>query len=81
MITGCGGYGINTSGSDRKDFRLDYNSFYNNSLGNYNGYSGGEHDVALTADPFVDAANGDFNLNATNGGGGTLRSTNYTLGG
>jgi len=37
--------------------------------------------VILTADPFVDAANGDFNLNATNGGGGTLRSTNYTLGG
>lgn len=35
----------------------------------------------LTADPFVDAANSDFNLNATNGGGGTLRSTNYTLGG
>ena len=37
--------------------------------------------ITLTADPFVDAANGDFNLNATNGGGGTLRSTNYTLGG
>lgn len=35
----------------------------------------------LSVSPFVDAANGDFNLNATNGGGGTLRSTNYTLGG
>ena len=35
----------------------------------------------LIIDPFVDAVNGDFNLNATNDGGGTLRSTNYTLGG
>lgn len=37
--------------------------------------------ITLTADPFVDAANGDFNLNADAGGGATLRSTNYTLGG
>ena len=35
----------------------------------------------LTADPFVDAANGDFNLNNALGGGATLRSTKYTLGG
>ncbi len=81
VITGCGGYGINTIGSDRKDFRLDYNYLYSNTLGNYNGYSGGENDTILTSSPFVDAANGDFNLNATNGGGGTLRSTKHTLGG
>ena len=37
--------------------------------------------IALTADPFVSASTGDFNLNADAGGGATLRSTNYTLGG
>jgi|14BtaG_2_1085337.scaffolds.fasta_scaffold06537_3 hypothetical protein len=36
-------------------------------------------EVELTANPFVDAANGDFNINAT--GGAALRSTSYTLGG
>ena len=83
VITDCGGYGINTSGSDRKDFRLDYNYFYNNTSGNYNGYSGGTNDITLTADPFIDAAGSppDFNLNADAGGGATLRSTNYTIGG
>ena len=35
--------------------------------------------VTLTADPFVDAAAGDFNLNADAGGGATLRASNYAL--
>lgn len=59
-----------------------FNYFYNNTTKYSNQYDSGKFgDIDLTADPFVDAANGDFNLNATNGGGGTLRSTNYTLGG
>ncbi len=37
--------------------------------------------ITLTADPFVDAANDDFNLNNAAGGGAVLRSTKYTLGG
>ena len=37
--------------------------------------------IALTADPFVNAANGDFNINTSNGGGAALRSTSYDLGG
>jgi hypothetical protein len=81
VITECGGYGINTSGSDRKNFRLDYNYFYNNTSGNYNGYSGGDNDIALTADPFVSAANGNFNLNDFPGGGNLLRAKYYELGG
>lgn len=36
--------------------------------------------TTLTADPFVNAAGGDFNLNATNGGGAVLRSTSINLG-
>ena len=71
---------INATGHDV------YNHFQNVFYNCANKYSGistndGYGDIILTADPFVDAANGDFNLNATNGGGGTLRSTNYTLGG
>jgi hypothetical protein len=33
--------------------------------------------LALTADPYVDAAAGDFNLNNTAGGGADLRAVNY----
>ena len=49
---------------------------------NYRNDDGGTYDdITLTADPFIDAANGDFNLNATAGGGAVLRSTKYTVGG
>ena len=61
--------------------RFDRNAFHNVTGSTHNNLTTGANDITLTADPFVDAANGDFNLNATNGGGGTLRSTNYTLGG
>jgi hypothetical protein len=35
--------------------------------------------ITLTADPFVDAANDDFKLNADAGGGATLRANNFSL--
>lgn len=35
--------------------------------------------TALTADPFIDAENGDFNLNNVAGGGAVLRAAQYTL--
>ena len=73
------GYGYNfpTAQSNLVIECVDYNNTSGRITGNYIDIDG----ITLTADPFVDAANGDFNLNATNGGGGTLRSTNYTLGG
>lgn len=37
--------------------------------------------VTLTADPFVDSANGDFNLNATAGGGVDPRALSVAMGG
>jgi hypothetical protein len=53
------------------------NFYYNNGFT----FTNEVNPTTLTADPFVDAAAGDFNLNADAGGGATLRSTNYTLGG
>ena len=35
--------------------------------------------ITLTADPFIDAENGDFNLNNVAGGGAVLRAAQYTL--
>ena len=62
-----------------------YNHFQNVFYNCVNKYSGistndGYGDIILTADPFVNAAGGDFNLNATNGGGAVLRSTSINLG-
>ena len=58
---------------------LNRNAYYNNGF--TEPLPNDTNGITLTADPFVDAANGDFNLNADAGGGATLRSTNYTLGG
>jgi hypothetical protein len=71
------GYGIDNS---TKPIDTIYNNaFYNNTSGQING-STDIVTITLTADPFTDAANGDFNLNTSAGGGAVLRSTNYTLG-
>ena len=76
-----GGYGINITNTNYSLKTTLNCATYNNTSGGINGSLQQINNVALTADPFVDAANGDFNLNAINGGGGTLRSKNYTLGG
>ena len=63
------------------------NAFYNNATadtaGAYNYFGTGEENqiekITLTADPFVDAASGDFNLNADSGGGATLRANNFSM--
>ena len=63
--------------------------FYNNTTADmfstyyyYESQSSQQRDsITLTENPFVDPANGDFNLNALVGGGQTLRSTNFTMGG
>jgi hypothetical protein len=36
-------------------------------------------DITLTADPFVDAANGDFTLNNVSGGGALLRAVGFQI--
>jgi hypothetical protein len=58
------------------------NAFYNNGLGPYYNREAADifgDNIDLDYDPFVDAANGDLNLNSNAGGGSTLRANNYTL--
>jgi hypothetical protein len=60
------------------------NFFYNNATkyaNNTEQSPGRFGDVDLTADPFVSAANGNFNLNDFPGGGNLLRAKYYELGG
>jgi len=58
---------------------IEHNAFYDITGSNYSNLNAGSNDITLTADPFVDAANGDFNLNADSGGGATLRASNYAI--
>lgn len=53
----------------------DFNAFYLNSGGEVDNITKGPNSVTLSADPFVDAASGDFRLNTTPGGGADLRGT------
>jgi hypothetical protein len=74
---------INTGNYARAYVPVYKNFFYNNVTkyaNNSDDSPGRFGDVDLQADPFVDAANGDFNLNDANGGGAVLRNINYTIG-
>ena len=81
MFSGNGGYGFNSINTFAVDSPMfQNNAFYSNASGKTNNVSVDSTNLTLTADPFVDAAGGDFNLNATNGGGAVLRSTSINLG-
>jgi len=82
ILVNNGGYGLNaavgtTASNDRLKVVMDYNAFYNNTSGARNAISAGAHDVALTADPFTNAAGADFTLNNTAGGGAACRGAGY----
>lgn len=68
------------------DAPLDYsqfvnrNAFYNNTNGETNNLSPVIDSITLTADPFTDAANGDFSLNSDAGGGAALRAITSIIG-
>jgi hypothetical protein len=53
------------------------NAFKSNSSGPRLNLGAQTGDVDLTADPFTNAAGGDFSLNNTAGGGALLRATGY----
>ena len=81
IYVGNGGYGLDVNGTF-PSYITRSNAFYNNASGSYSDSRiASDTDITLTADPFVDAANGDFNINNAAGGGAVLRSTKYTLGG
>lgn len=58
----------------------DGNAFYSNTSGEYRNIAGGPNDITLSADPFIDSANGDFRLNEDAGGGALLRPATGTIG-
>lgn len=73
--TAIGAYGSLTSRGNS-----DFSYFYNNT-NNYSDYATNQNnDVQLTADPFTDAANGDFSLNSDAGGGAVLRAETMVIG-
>jgi len=75
------GYGIEC-GPVGEQLTLNSNAFGANSLGAINVSNSWEtNTITLTADPFVSAANGNFNLNDFPGGGNLLRAKYYELGG
>jgi len=81
ILVSNGGYGIHsvTNATYGDLDNVFDNAYFNNTSGQ--ALNANIDPITLTADPFVDAANGDFNLNNAAGGGVVLRSTKYTLGG
>ena len=59
----------------------DYNAFYRNGPDPFTTHrlniGAGAHDVTLTADPFVNAAGGNFALNSAAGGGALLKAAGF----
>lgn len=76
VFVNCGTAIDNTA--DLTLIKVRQNYFYNNTANYVNQNGMGTLDVELTADPFVDATNGDFNFNSTAGGGAVLRAESYS---
>ncbi len=72
------GYAINSTVDPSVVPDIYSNAYYSNTAGNTSTGSVESSAITLTADPFVDAAGGDFNLNADSSGA-TLRANNFSL--
>jgi hypothetical protein len=86
ILSENGGYGLDyTDGAVTANFMayhrpfVESNAFYANTSGDTNPAGIGLSEIALSADPFVDAAAGDFNINDTAGGGAALRAATVVL--
>lgn len=73
-----GGYGFDVA-TVGDDATLQGCAGQNNTSGNYRAGTLALDFIELTADPFVDAAGGDFNLNDTEGGGALLRAIGLSV--
>lgn len=75
------GYSINSGASAANDRLIrglwDYNMSYNNTSGARLNHSAADNDVALSGDPFTNAAGGDFSLNNTAGAGAACREAGW----
>lgn len=83
IVVSNGAYGISLPASAVKlnayNAIIERNAHYNNTSG-FVDVSGVDVDsIALSADPFVDAAGGDFNINDAAGGGAVLRAATVTM--
>jgi hypothetical protein len=77
IIWNTGGYGVNNPNSYSLGV-IPYNNAYgSNTSGARNNFPASPGDVALTADPCVSASTGNFNLNATAGGGAACTGTGW----
>lgn len=77
LIYGAGGYAIRNAGSTYTTALVQCNGNYwgNATSGEVSGIpSSMVNNTQLTADPFTDAANKDFSLNSTSGGGAAVRT-------
>jgi hypothetical protein len=72
IISNCS---VALSSSVENQTLLNRNAYYNNGF--TEPLPNDTNGITLAADPFVDAANGDFKLNAD--GGSTLRANNYAI--
>ena len=82
LVCGCifhsnGGYAIDRYTSDEAAKLTIHknNAFYNSTTANYRPSAIDRGGVTLTADPFVDAANGDFNIKLSS----ILAGNNYSI--
>lgn len=73
IITDNGGYGLNSSVAATV-LTENYNAFYNNTSGARNNVATGANSVALTGDPFTNAAGDDYTLNNTASAGAACRA-------
>lgn len=79
-VENCIFYGKGTYGIRNNNSRVPYcvaggaNAFGANSTADKSGVPNLPGDVALSGDPFTDAANGDFTLNNTAGAGAACRN-------
>lgn len=84
-IAGCifynnGGYGVSAATAGMLDGAFPparFNAFGANTSGARQNFRTSTTDITLTADPFVDAANGNFALNNVSGGGALLRQLGW----
>lgn len=88
VITGCifanhsgtGDTGLKAGSlTGNSSILCDYNAFYNNTTHKSGSGTTGLNDITLSADPFVNAASDDWNINNDSGGGADLRAATLTM--